>query len=382
VANLEVALVWISLGYWKGTSVLDDTSVKTITSALQVEGSIVGSPLRLVSNSKKSFNGSKLYGLGFVLEHGEAEGLLALDEKNREVIWPYLTGKDLTERPDQLPTQWVIHFDERSEDEAKNYPAVWRIAEERIKPYRMTQDPNKYPRMVYEWWKHWNNRQELRRAIAGKRWVLAVPSICKFPYLSPTSPTAIFDHNLTVVTTDSWASFSATNSSLHMAWSAAHSSTLETRLGYRPSDCYETFPFAFDSDEMSRIGQAVGSQRKAIMMTRGEGLTKAYNRYHDSKEAAEDIERLRALQMEMDIAAASAYGWQDLNLAHGFHETKQGIRYTISEAARREVLDRLLALNHQRHAEEEAEKAALPNSASTKRGRKPKDTGGQITMDL
>ena len=84
----------------------------------------------------------------------------------------------------------------------------------------------------------------------------------------------------------------------------------------------------------------------------------------------------------MDKAVATAYGWQDLDLGHGFHETKQGIRFTISETARREVLDRLLALNHQRHAEEEAEKAAQPVSESAKRGRKPKDTGGQITMDL
>ena len=35
--------------------------------------------------------------------------------------------------------------------------------------------------------------------------------------------------------------------------------------------------------------------------------------------------------------------------------SKQGLRYTISEAARRTVLDRLLALNHQRYAEEVAE---------------------------
>jgi hypothetical protein len=41
-------------------------------------------------------------------------------------------------------------------------------------------------------------------------------------------------------------------------------------------------------------------------------------------------------------------------LGHGFHETKQGIRYTISQPARREVLDRLLALNQQRYAEEVA----------------------------
>jgi hypothetical protein len=56
----------------------------------------------------------------------------------------------------------------------------------------------------------------------------------------------------------------------------------------------------------------------------------------------------------MDHAVAAAYGWTDLDLGHGFHEAKQGLRYTISEAARREVLDRLLALNHARHAEEVA----------------------------
>jgi hypothetical protein len=54
----------------------------------------------------------------------------------------------------------------------------------------------------------------------------------------------------------------------------------------------------------------------------------------------------------MDQAVATAYGWNDLDLGHGFHETKLGMRYTISESARRIVLDRLLALNHERYAEE------------------------------
>jgi len=56
----------------------------------------------------------------------------------------------------------------------------------------------------------------------------------------------------------------------------------------------------------------------------------------------------------MDEAVAVAYGWSDLALEHGFHHTKQGLRYTISEAARREVLGRLLTLNHQRYAAEVA----------------------------
>lgn len=55
---------------------------------------------------------------------------------------------------------------------------------------------------------------------------------------------------------------------------------------------------------------------------------------------------------------ATAYSWDNLaakdgaRLSYGFYETEQGIRYTLSEPAHREVLDRLLALNHQRYAKE------------------------------
>ena len=88
------------------------------------------------------------------------------------------------------------------------------------------------------------------------------------------------------------------------------------------------------------------------MLDRQEGLTATYNRFHDPQETAADIARLRQLHVEMDNAVAAAYGWQELDLGHGFHETAQGVRYTISEAARREVLTRLLKLNHERYAEE------------------------------
>ena len=92
--------------------------------------------------------------------------------------------------------------------------------------------------------------------------------------------------------------------------------------------------------------------RRQSHADRQEGLTKTYNRFHDPDETSADIQKLRQLHVEMDNAVAAAYGWTDLDLGHGFHETKQGVRYTISEPARREVLARLLKLNHERYAEE------------------------------
>ena len=65
--------------------------------------------------------------------------------------------------------------------------------------------------------------------------------------------------------------------------------------------------------------------RRQVMLSRQEGLTKTYNRFHDPDESAADIQKLRDLHVEMDKAVAAAYGWSDLDLGHGFHETKQGI---------------------------------------------------------
>lgn len=103
---------------------------------------------------------------------------------------------------------------------------------------------------------------------------------------------------------------------------------------------------------------------------RQEGLTSTYNRFHNPKESVEDIVRLRELHVEMDRAVASAYGWSDLELGHGFHEMAQGIRFTVSESARREVLSRLLKLNHERHEEEQ--KAEVKEESGNKKGKKVK----------
>jgi len=82
----------------------------------------------------------------------------------------------------------------------------------------------------------------------------------------------------------------------------------------------------------------------------------------------------------MDEAVARAYGWNDLELGHGFHETKQGLRYTISEEARREVLGRLLQLNHERYAEEI--KMGLHEKGGKSKGNGRKNGQGNGTSEV
>lgn len=198
-------------------------------------------------------------------------------------------------------------------------------------------------------------------------------------------------HKLCVFPFEEYQHFALLQSFFHEVWARNYSSTLETRLNYSPTDCFETFPFPLVIDQLETIGEAYYTHRRQIMLTRQEGLTATYNRFHDPNESAADIARLRALHVEMDHAVAAAYGWADLDLGHGFHATAQGLRYTISEAARREVLARLLALNHARYAAEVAAglhgkaKGARKDAEAQKAGTKsakvsPDEATGQLGL--
>ena len=90
------------------------------------------------------------------------------------------------------------------------------------------------------------------------------------------------------------------------------------------------------------------------------GLTDLYNRFHNSQDKSTTLRQLRELQVEIDQAVAQAYGWDDLDLGHDFHEVpylpeNDRIRFTVSEPARLEILDRLSQLNRERYEEEVAQ---------------------------
>ena len=184
-----------------------------------------------------------------------------------------------------------------------------------------------------------------------------------------------------VVTLSKWGDYALLQSDFHWKWALEYGNKLETRPQYTPSDCFETFPFPACTNALTNIGEKYYHSRYSIMRDRAEGPTKIYNRFHDFCEMGVDLVELRRLHLEMDQTVAAAFGWLDLDLDHGFHETKQGVRYTISEAARLKILDRLLALNHERHAEEEAERSAHPAPAH-KRGRKRKDGQRDLSIEL
>lgn len=355
-ATLEVACVWSRRGDWHGERTLQDHAVAAITPLLTVAGNVDGKPYQLKINAGKSFIGSYVLGMGFVLDPVEALALVAKDPRNQEVLFPYLNGEDLNSRWDQSASRWVIDFRDRSAEGAQDYPDCWAIVEQKVKPERQRKDATgnyvlRNP-LPIRYWQHADKRPELYATIAQMERVIVFAQTSKTVQPAFVRRGTVCSHSIVVIADESTPVLSLLASTIHRCWVDEHAATLKGDQRYIPSDCFETFPFPPSLDSLEDIGGRYHEHRRAIMTARKEGLTKTYNRFHNPEGRAEDIATLRALHVEMDRAVADAYGWNDLALGHGFHTTKQGVRYTISEAARREVLARLLKLNHARYAEE------------------------------
>jgi methylase of polypeptide subunit release factors len=378
-ASLEIAQVWLWGGAWKIVSILDGHAVRGISPSLDPEGRATGTPTRLAATEGASYIGSYVYGEGFLLPPEKAQDLISSDARNSDVLRPYLTGEDLNSQPDLTPSRWVIDFDNMSEAQAQTYSGCWELVRERVRPYRLGQDAQKYPTMVSEWWKFWRPRRELYDAISRLNRVVGIARVSNtvMPTFIPTG--MVYSDQVVIFSYDDDAHLGVLSSGFHWWWVVTHGSK---RVGgaprYTPTDCFQTFPQPTLTASIERLSRALYQHRQEVMLGRRLGLTKIYNLVSNQREHSEDVQRLRQLHGELDQAIAEGYGWSDLNLTHGFYETRHGVRHTFASSARAEILDRLLELNHERYRKEVA--AGLHVKKSGARRRKPKAVG-QPTLE-
>ncbi|SNR85786.1 Eco57I restriction-modification methylase domain-containing protein [Blastococcus mobilis] len=350
-ASLSIVELWESRAAVHASAVLDNEPVPRLGADLQPYLRETGRPRPLAENEGFAFQGHNVLGAGFMLTEDYALELIEQDPQNADVVFPYISGADISRRPDASASRWIINFREQSEAWARRYPGPWARVQQNVWPERSTKDAVKYPRMVNEWWKFWQYRQGLEEATKSLNYVLAISltSSTVSPVRIPTGPT--FDQTCVVFAFEDCASLAVLASGVHQAWVLRYGSTLETRVRYIHSNVFQTFPRPTLTPELLVAGEHLDRERRAIMLGRALGLTKLYNQVHDPSVTDPAIIRLRELHTQIDHAVLAAYGWNDLDPQIGHHPTKIGIRWTVSPEARFELLDRLLVENHRRAAQ-------------------------------
>ena len=372
-ASLEVSLLWAGHPGHRELRFLDGHEVISITPSLDQESRVSGNPERLSAYAGQSFQGSNILGTGFILSQEDAQALIASDPRNKAILFPYLGGEDLNSRWDCSASRWVINFHDWPIERAQQYPDCFAIIKERVKPFR-----DKSKRKVYRerWWQYGERQPALHRAIANLERVLVITFHTKTGMPANIHTGQVFSHGIGIFTTDRARDLALLSSSMHFYWwTVKGESTIGAGLRYTPSDGFETFPQPEMAERMDRAGNNLDVSRRDVMKRRRIGLTALYNLVHDQSTDDDDVIRMREIHTEIDEAVREAYlldeerepairehelkvasaplpSWREIELRHGFHETRQGVRFTISPQARADVLDKLLALNHYRYEQE------------------------------
>ncbi len=404
LAAVVVSVLHVSKGAFPGPKRIDEREVETITAFLFHRGGH-DDPARLAANAGKSFQGSIVLGMGFTFDDTDRKGvatplaemrrLIEADPKNQEVIFPYIGGEEVNSSPTHAHHRYVIHFGERGEEECRErWPELMGIVEEKVRPERMKD--NRAVRKRY-WWRFAETTPALFAAIAGLERVLVNSQVSAHVQFAFLPANMVFAHTTYVFPLPTHAAFCALQSRPHEVWARFFGSSLEDRLRYTPSDCFETFPFPEHWEThpaLESAGQAYHDFRAALMVRNHEGLTKTYNRFHDPDERDPEILKLRELHAAMDRAVLGAYGWRDLATDCEFlldyeideeewGKRKKPYRYRWPDEVQSEVLARLLELNAARAQEEARSGVAASNQRGRKKAasRKPKSKAKPKTKD-
>ncbi|QDU09071.1 Eco57I restriction-modification methylase domain-containing protein [Gimesia aquarii] len=383
LAAVIVSILHIYKGSFFAQRTLNNVTVENITAFLFHRGGN-DDPARLITNAGKSFQGSIVLGMGFTFDDTDSKGiatpvsemkrLIKENSRNSNCIFPYIGGEEINTSPTHENHRFVINFGERTEEEARSgWPELMKIIEEKVKPERLAQ---KDKGAKEKWWQFIRPRPELKLASQGLDRVLVTILHSKdlsFVFMPSES---VFSHALAVFPLCDYFWFAVLQSRPHEIWARFFGSSLEDRLRYTPSDCFETFAFPelFNScqescNNLENAGLEYYDFREDLLVKNNEGLTKTYNRFHDPHEKSPEIIKLRELHDEMDRAVLRAYGWEDLAesatceflLDYEEEEDTEGAkkskkkkpwRLRWPDEFRDEVLARLLELNEQRHQEE------------------------------
>ena len=409
-AAVNISMFAIYKGKYTGRKLLNNKPTNYISTFFDNQKADVKA-FSLVLNSERSYIGSYVLGKGFILSLEEASSLIEKNEKNKEVIFPYLNGEDLNQTYNQTPTRKIINFREWPLSKetanpdyqgpyASDYPDCLERIERLVKPMRVDKKKDGSVEQQDKWWIYARVRNEMYSKLKGLDKTIVVAQVSKTLAFSLVSTNQILDAMLTVIPLDAYNHLAILQSNIHFYWAQKYCTTMKGDLRYTPTAIFETYPFpvgfepnrefvpeeilvAEDADEsikqhkatLDALGEKLDNQRKTIMLKIKIGLTNLYNLYHqenlsaaniaktakcseaDAEWALGEFMKMRQVQVECDTAVAAAYGWSDIVLNHGFYDLEflpenDRRRYTVCPEARKEIMTRLLKLNNDRHKQE------------------------------
>ncbi len=363
------AIIWASKRSSAASQIqpiLDGRAVSALSPALSDAGEAdvtSASPLKLPFLAGR---GIQAYGEGFVLD-ADAPILAILNDAEQLALRPFVNGQTLM--AGLQSGRHVIdvgrYFDEDSlRSEMPNLFEHLRLT---VKPVR-----DAITSQVHEhrYWAFWDKREELFREVEKLERFIVLAGDTRVPvFLFREDHRPLLSHKVVVIASAAATVLGVLSSTVHSAWFERTRTGRGTTSNYVVSRCLRTFPFPDleNPDLLIAANDFIAVRDEALLEVTSP--TKLYNLLDEPSAGGNAVARLREAQMALDGAVVASYGWNDLDLNHGFHELAGVRRFTCDPAQRDELRRRLLEENHRRAA---VEAAASPKKTTSIRKGKSK----------
>lgn len=300
----------------------------------------------LLANEGLCRQGVKLGAPGFIVTTEQASQLdLGAVSGEAPRIRPYLRNRDVTGKARDVLVIDLFGLDERGVSE--KYPKIYKFL---LNHVRGSREQSRRKSYRDKWWIFVEPRPALRAAISGLDRYIATPEVAKFRPMMFVDGGLVPDASLYVIASDDKYTLGVLTSVIHATWSL-HAGG---RLGvgndprYHSTRCFDAFPFPAtgDIEGIRELAGLLDAHRKQVLATHEDlTLTGLYNVLEKlrSGEALTAKERdiherglvsvMKRLHDQIDDAVFDAYGWPR----------------DLSDEA---ILERLVALNKERRAEE------------------------------
>ncbi len=290
-----------------------------ISSSLSDQTDVSGAE-RLLCNydPQVCFSGQVAGHEGFVLQPNEAAKLIGADARNREVVHPFLIGRDMLSG-DGSPSEWVIDFQTRTMLEASTYAEPFERVQTLVLPTREEkaeqgksgdgEQRTHHKGFLRYWWRHSFDRPEMINLLATMPRYIVCSDTTKRPVFAFIDHEIRPDHKLRVFAFADDYSFGILQSHAHWLWFITKCSKLKSDFNYTSSSVFDTFPWP-QAPSAGRV-EAVAAAGRGVRSIRAETLPKIKDGLRSLYRTLElpGANPLKAAHVALDAAVLAAYGF-------------------------------------------------------------------------
>lgn len=202
------------------------------------------------------------------------------------------------------------------------------------------------------WWRYGWERPIWRTAVRPLASYIGTCRTAKHRVFQRFETAILPESKVVAIALGDWFHQGILSSRIHVCWALATGTTLGPTPNYNHADCFNKFPFALptcqNADAVRRLAEKLDTFRKQVLNANSDlTMTAIYNTLDKLRSGAELSAKDRAVHQkglvavlkqihdELDAAVFDAYGWP--------HDLTD-----------EEILERLVALNHERAEEEKS----------------------------